>query len=89
MRSTNRLARAATKRSVCATMSLVTLPTAPSSSSLSTDLGICSDSARRLFNVTSGASACGAAVCALATEHSAMTTTKIEVQRVTGLMGAS
>jgi hypothetical protein len=68
---------------------LVRLPTDPSSSSVSADLGIRSDSERRVFNVTSGAAACGTAVCARATAHSAMTTRKVEMQRITGLMGAS
>ncbi len=87
LRSANWVVRAATKRSACATMSLVRLLTAPSSSSLSADLGIRSDSARRLFNVTSGAAACGAAVCAPATVHSTMTTRKAAMQRITELIG--
>jgi hypothetical protein len=58
-------------------MSLVSVPTDPSSSSLSADLGICSVSARRLFNVTSGATACG---CAPATVDSIMTTRKVAMQ---------
>ena len=84
--SANWVVRAATKRSACVKMALVRVLMDLTSSSLSADLGICSNSARRLFNVTSGAAPWGAAVCAPAALLSTMATRKAAMQRITQLI---